>query len=102
VQNAAKRFFLGCSHLSFLRYFPDQSTHVPAIIAAADGWLAHPVENKRGDPILIASITLSGIDNSAQQLRQFTCAMQAAKLQSAGLGPDQVKLGRTGEFVIAY
>ena len=26
----------------------------------------------------------------------------AAKLLPASLGPDQVKLGRTGEFVIAY
>jgi acyl-[acyl-carrier-protein] desaturase len=32
----------------------------------------------------------------------FNRAVQAAKLLPAGLGPDQVKLGRTGEFVIAY
>jgi acyl-[acyl-carrier-protein] desaturase len=31
----------------------------------------------------------------------FNRAVQAAKLLPAGLGPDQVKLGRTGEFVIA-
>ena len=32
----------------------------------------------------------------------FNRAVQAAKLLPLGLGPDQVKLGRTGEFVIAY
>jgi len=32
----------------------------------------------------------------------FNRAVQAAKLLPASLGPDQVKLGRTGEFVIAY
>ena len=32
----------------------------------------------------------------------FNRAVQAAKLLPIGLGPDQVKLGRTGEFVIAY
>lgn len=32
----------------------------------------------------------------------FNRAVQAAKLLPAGLGPDTVKLGRTGEFVIAY
>ena len=32
----------------------------------------------------------------------FNRAVQAAKLLPEGLGPDQVKLGRTGEFVIAY
>lgn len=32
----------------------------------------------------------------------FNRAVQAAKLLPDGLGPDQVKLGRTGEFVLAY
>jgi len=32
----------------------------------------------------------------------FNRAVQAAKLLPAGLGPDLVKLGRSGEFVIAY
>jgi hypothetical protein len=32
----------------------------------------------------------------------FNRAVQAAKLLPEGFGPDQVKLGRTGEFVIAY
>jgi acyl-[acyl-carrier-protein] desaturase len=32
----------------------------------------------------------------------FNRAVQAAKLLPAGLGPDQVKLGRSGEFVIGY
>lgn len=32
----------------------------------------------------------------------FNRAVQAAKLLPASLGPDQVRLGRTGEFVIAY
>jgi len=32
----------------------------------------------------------------------FNRAVQAAKLLPEGLGPDQVKLGRTGEFVLAY
>ena len=32
----------------------------------------------------------------------FNRAVQAAKLLPANLGPDRVKLGRTGEFVIAY
>jgi acyl-[acyl-carrier-protein] desaturase len=31
----------------------------------------------------------------------FNRAVQAAKLLPAGLGPDQVRLGKTGEFVIA-
>jgi hypothetical protein len=31
----------------------------------------------------------------------FNRAVQAAKLLPVSLGPDQVKLGRTGEFVIA-
>jgi len=32
----------------------------------------------------------------------FSRAVQASKLLPAGLGPDQVKLGRNGEFVIGY
>jgi acyl-[acyl-carrier-protein] desaturase len=32
----------------------------------------------------------------------FNRAVQAAKLLPANLGPDRVRLGRTGEFVIAY
>ncbi|HLF29364.1 MAG TPA: acyl-ACP desaturase [Anaerolineae bacterium] len=32
----------------------------------------------------------------------FNRAVQAVKLLPAGLGPDQVKLGRNGEFVIGY
>jgi len=32
----------------------------------------------------------------------FNRAVQAAKLLPAGLGPDRVKLGRSGEFVIGY
>ncbi len=39
-----------------------------------------------------------GLENN----EAFNRAVQAAKLLPAHLGPDRVKLGRTGEFVIAY
>ncbi len=102
--------------LTHLKYMPDKALDVmQQVFAGFKMPSLRLIPNARN---FIHAVAQTGIHTAERHLKfiqnpvlkslgledneAFSRAVQAAKLLPEGLGPDQVKLGRTGEFVIAY